>query len=54
MHAELESELKYAKQEASHQNKIWHETIDQLERKLGEKQAETWKLNMLISTLERK
>ena len=29
--AELESEIRYVKQESSQQTKLWHETIDKLE-----------------------
>lgn len=47
MKAELESELKFTKQEASYQSKTWLETIETLERKLNEKQTEIWRNNMI-------
>ena len=52
--AELESELKVVRQEAGQQTKLWSDTIDRLEKQLGDKKVETMKLNMIIEGLERR
>ena len=52
--SEVEAELKFTKLEASQQAKLWSDTIESLERKLGERQTEVWRLNLVIDGLERK
>ena len=51
---EFESELKYNRQESAMQSKIWNETIEKLERQYNGKQTEVWKLNMVVSGLEKR